>query len=25
VIKSMRDVVVDDPDRARREAWEGLY
>jgi para-nitrobenzyl esterase len=25
VIKSTRDVVVDDPDRARREAWAGLY
>jgi para-nitrobenzyl esterase len=25
VIKSTRDVVVDDPDRARREAWERLY
>ena len=24
VIKSMRDVIVDDPDRARREAWAGL-
>ena len=25
VIKTMRDVVVDDPDRERREAWAGLY
>jgi para-nitrobenzyl esterase len=25
VIKSTRDVVVDDPDRERREAWVGLY
>lgn len=25
VIKSTRDVVVDDPDRQRREAWAGLY
>ena len=25
VIKSTRDVVVDDPDRERREAWESLY
>jgi para-nitrobenzyl esterase len=25
VIKTTRDVVVDDPDRARREAWIGLY
>jgi para-nitrobenzyl esterase len=25
VIKSMRDVVVDDPDHARREAWTGIY
>jgi para-nitrobenzyl esterase len=25
VIKSTRDVVVDDPDRKRREAWAGLY
>jgi para-nitrobenzyl esterase len=25
VIKSTRDVVVDDPDRRRREAWVGLY
>jgi para-nitrobenzyl esterase len=25
VIKSTRDVVVDDPDKARREAWAGLY
>jgi para-nitrobenzyl esterase len=25
VIKSGRDVVVDDPDRRRREAWDGVY
>jgi para-nitrobenzyl esterase len=25
VIKSTRDVVVEDPDRQRREAWAGLY
>lgn len=25
VIKSTRDVVVDDPDHERREAWAGLY
>jgi len=25
VIKSTRDVVVDDPDRERRQAWAGLY
>ncbi len=25
VIKSTRDVVVDDPDQGRREAWAGLY
>jgi para-nitrobenzyl esterase len=25
VIKSTRDVVVDDPDQERREAWAGLY
>jgi para-nitrobenzyl esterase len=25
VIRSTRDVVVDDPDRVRREAWAGLY
>jgi hypothetical protein len=25
VIKSTRDGVVDGPDKARREAWAGLY
>jgi para-nitrobenzyl esterase len=25
VIKSTRDIVVDDPDRARREAWSGIH
>ncbi|MDT5011901.1 MAG: para-nitrobenzyl esterase [Mycobacterium sp.] len=25
IIKSTRDVVIDDPDRRRREAWVGLY
>ena len=25
VIRSTRDVVIDDPDRARRTAWAGLY
>ncbi len=25
VIQTLRDVVVDDPDSARREAWAGLY
>ena len=25
IIKSTRDLVVDDPDRARREAWAGIY